>query len=410
MADRSLADLRADFPILERKMGGKRLVYLDSAATSQKPVPVLESLDRFYRTQNANIHRGVYALAEEATAAYEGARARAARFVGGRAKEIVFTKSTTEAINLVAYAWARANLGPGDPVVVTQMEHHANIVPWHMLVAERGVALRWVPITADGHLDTAELPRLLEGAKLFAVSAVSNVLGTINDVRPLADAAHAAGAAVLVDAAQAVPHMGLDVGALGADFVAFSGHKMLGPTGIGVLWARSELLEAMPPFMGGGEMISDVRQDGFVPNEVPWKFEAGTQPIAEAIGLGTAIDYLEGIGLEAVREHELAITGYALDALATRFGDKFRVFGPARAEERAGVVSFEFAGIHAHDVAQVLDSEGICVRAGHHCAKPLMRVLGVPATTRASFYVYNTEEDVDALVDGLATVEKFFSP
>jgi cysteine desulfurase/selenocysteine lyase len=411
MATHSLADLRGDFPILERKMGGKRLVYLDSAATSQKPIPVLEALDHFYRELNANVHRGVYTLAEEATAAYEGARAKVGRFVkAARSSEIVFTKSTTEAVNLVAYAWARANLGPGDAVVVTQMEHHANIVPWHMLVAERGVELRWVPLTPDGHLDTSDLPRLLEGAKLFAVTAVSNVLGTINEVRPLADAAHAAGAAVLVDAAQAVPHMALDVGALGADFVAFSGHKMLGPTGIGVLWARSELLEAMPPFMGGGEMISDVRQDGFVPNEVPWKFEAGTQPIAEAVALGAAVDYLEGVGLEAVREHEVAITGYALDALTTRFGDQFRVFGPARAEERAGVVSFEFAGIHAHDVAQVLDSEGVCVRAGHHCAKPLMRVLGVPATTRASFYVYNTEEDVDALVDGLAAVEKFFSP
>jgi cysteine desulfurase/selenocysteine lyase len=410
MALRSLADVRGDFPILKRKIGGKRLVYLDSAATSQKPAPVLEALDRFYRQQNANIHRGVYSLAEEATAAYEAARARAARFVGARsAKEIVFTKSTTEAVNLVAYAWARANLGAGDAVVVTQMEHHANIVPWHMLVSDRGVELRWVPLTPDGHLDTTDLPRLLEGAKLFAVTAVSNVLGTINDVRPLADAAHAAGAAVLVDAAQAVPHMALDVQSLGADFVAFSGHKMLGPTGIGVLWARGELLEGMPPFMGGGEMIADVRLDGFVPNEVPWKFEAGTQPIAEAIALATAIDYLEGLGLDAVREHEVAITGYALDALSNRFGDKFRVFGPTRAEERAGVVSFEFAGIHAHDVAQVLDSEGICVRAGHHCAKPLMRVLGVPATTRASFYVYNTEEDVDALVDGLATVEKFFS-
>jgi cysteine desulfurase/selenocysteine lyase len=277
-----------------------------------------------------------------------------------------------------------------------------------MLAAERGVELRWVPLTPAGHLDLTDLPRLLDGAKLFSVTAVSNVLGTINDIAPLAEAAHDAGALLLVDAAQAVPHITLDVPALGADFVAFSGHKMLGPTGIGVLWARRSLLEAMPPFLGGGEMIADVRLDGFTPTELPWKFEAGTPPIAEAVGLGAAIDYLNGVGMDAVREHERSLTGYAMATLTERFGDKFRVHGPSDPEERSGVLSFEFADVHPHDIAQVLDSEGVCVRAGHHCAKPLMRVLGVAATARASFYVYNDEDDVDALGDALTAVEKMF--
>lgn len=405
-----LARLRGDFPILERRVNGKRLVYLDSAATSQKPQHVLDVLDDFYREHNANVHRGVYTLAEEATAAYEGARAKAARFVGARRpSEIVFTKSTTEAMNLVAHSWARANLGAGDVVVVTQMEHHANVVPWHMLCAERGVELRWVPLTPDGHLDVTDLPRLLEGARLVGVTAVSNVLGTINDVRVVADAAHAAGALVLVDAAQAAPHLVVDVAAMGADFLAFSGHKMLGPTGIGALWARGELLDEMPPFMGGGEMITDVWLGGFTPAEVPWKFEAGTPPIAEAVALGAAIDYLGAAGLDEIRAHEVALTGYALDTLEERFGDRFTLHGPRDPEARSGVVSFEFAGIHAHDISQVLDSEGVCVRAGHHCAKPLMRWLGVPATTRASFYLYNDEEDVDALADALAAAEKLFT-
>jgi cysteine desulfurase/selenocysteine lyase len=405
-----LARLRGDFPILDRKVNGKRLVYLDSAATSQKPLAILDVLDDFYRQRNANVHRGVYTLAEEATAAYEEARAKVARFVGAtRPSEIVFTKSTTEAMNLVAHSWARANLGPGDVVLVTQMEHHANIVPWHILCAERGVELRWIPLTPEGHLDLTDLPGLLEGVRLVGVTAVSNVLGTVNDVRAVAEAAHAAGALVLVDAAQAAPHLGVDVEAMGADFLAFSGHKMLGPTGIGVLWARGELLEAMPPFMGGGEMITDVRLDGFTPAEVPWKFEAGTQPIAEAIAMGAAIDYLGAAGLGEIRAHEVALTGYALDTLEERFGDRFRLHGPRPPEARSGVVSFELGGIHAHDIAQVLDSEGVCVRAGHHCAKPLMRWLGVPATTRASFYLYNDEEDVDVLAEALATAEKLFT-
>ena len=406
----SLAGLRADFPILDRRVHDKRLVYLDSAATSQKPIAVLDAMDHYYRAQNANVHRGVYTLAEEATAAYEAARTKAARFVGAaKSREIIFTRSTTEAMNLVAHAWGRANLAAGDVVVITHMEHHANVVPWHMLAAERGIELRWVPLTAQGHLDTSGLSELLDGARLLAVTAVSNVLGTINDVRALADAAHAAGALILVDAAQSAPHLRIDVQAMDVDFLAFSGHKMLGPTGIGVLYGRQDLLEAMPPFMGGGEMITDVSFDGFTPAELPWKFEAGTPPIAEAIGLGAAIDYLDAVGMDAVRAHEMTLTGYAIDLLRDRFGDRFTVHGPLPAEERSGVISFEFAGIHPHDISQVLDSEAVCVRAGHHCAKPLMRILGVPATTRASFYIYNDEDDVDALADALAAAEKLFT-
>jgi cysteine desulfurase / selenocysteine lyase len=404
-----LARLRTDFPILTRQINGKRLVYLDSAATSQKPQAVLDALDDYYTEHNANVHRGVYTLAEEATAAYEEARAKSARFIGAPSpREVIFTRSTTEATNLVAHAWGRSTLSAGDVVVLTHMEHHANIVPWQMLAAERGIELRWIPLTPDGQLDCTDLPRLLDGAKLLGVTAVSNVLGTINDVASLSAAAHDAGALVLVDAAQAAPHLTLDVGALGADFLAYSGHKMLGPTGIGVLWARRELLEAMPPFLGGGEMISDVRLDGFTPAELPWKFEAGTPPIAEAVGLGAAIDYLGTVGMDAVRAHEVSLTAYAISSLTERFGDRFRVHGPSDPEARSGVMSFEFADVHPHDIAQVLDSEGVCVRAGHHCAKPLMRKLGVNATARASFYVYNDEDDVDALGDALTSVEKMF--
>ena len=405
-----VARVQADFPILKRQVHGKRLVYLDSASSSQKPVAVLDAMDRLYRESYANVHRGVYSIAEEATAAYEGARARLARFLGAAApSEVVFTRNVTEAINLVAYAWGRSNLQTGDVVVLTQLEHHANVVPWHILAAERGIELRWVPLDEQYRLDTSGLDRLLDGAKLFAYSAASNVLGTMNDVRALADAAHAAGALALVDAAQFAPHRRLDVGAWGADFVGVTGHKMLGPTGIGALWSRPELLEAMPPFLGGGEMIRDVRQDGFTPNEVPWKFEAGTMPIAEAVGLGAAIDYLDGLGMGAVEAHEVALTGYALAALEDRFGDRLAIYGPKQLDARGATISFLFEGIHAHDISQVVDEQGVCVRAGHHCAKPLMRVLGVPATTRASFYVYNDEADVDALVDALAAAERFFA-
>ena len=405
-----VARVQADFPILKRQVHGRRLVYLDSASSSQKPTAVLDAMDHLYRESYANVHRGVYQIAEEATAAYEGARSRVARFLGASSpSEIVFTRNVTEAINLVAYSWGRANLGPGDVVVLTELEHHANVVPWHILAAERGIQLRWVPLGKDFRLDLSGLDELLDGAKLFAFSAASNVLGTMTDVRFLADAAHAAGALALVDAAQFAPHRRTDVAAWDADFVGVTGHKMLGPTAIGALWARPELLEAMPPFLGGGEMIRDVRQDGFTPNEVPWKFEAGTMPIVEAVGLAAAIDYLDGLGMDAVAAHEVALTDYALRALEERFGERLAIYGPVDVEGRGATISFLFEGIHAHDISQVVDEHGVCVRAGHHCAKPLMRVLGVPATTRASFYVYNDEADVDALVDALAAAEQFFA-
>jgi cysteine desulfurase/selenocysteine lyase len=405
-----VARIKADFPILKQQVHGKRLVYLDSAATSQKPVAVLDAMDRYYRETNANVHRGVYTIAEQATQQFEASRAKVARFVhANQSAEIVYVRNATEAINLVAYSWARANLREGDPIVLTHMEHHANVVPWQILAAERGVEIRWVPLTADYRLDLSGLDALLDGAKLFAFSAMSNVLGTINDVRPLADAAHAAGAHVLVDACQSVPHLAVDVQDWDADFVAFSAHKMCGPTGIGALWARRELLDAMPPFMGGGEMINQVTLEGFVPNEVPWKFEAGTPAIAEAIGFGAAVDYLTELGMADVRAHERAITGYALDQLEARFGERLHIYGPRDVDVRGGAISFLFDGIHAHDISQVVDEEAICVRAGHHCAKPLMKVLGVPATTRASFYVYNDEADADALVTALERAEQFFA-
>ncbi|MFO7590245.1 MAG: SufS family cysteine desulfurase [Acidimicrobiia bacterium] len=409
MSTLDVARIKRDFPILAREVNGQALVYLDSASSSQKPVQVLDAMERCYRESYANVHRGVYTIAEEATAAFEASRAKVARLLHAPStSEIVFTKNVTEAINLVAHSWGRANLRAGDVVVLTEMEHHANIIPWHMLASEIGIELRWIPLTADHRLDLGDLDRLLDGAKLLAVTAVSNVLGTINDVEGLVTAAHAAGALVLVDAAQAVPHLTVDVTAWDADFVGFTGHKMLGPSGIGGLWARAELLEAMPPFLGGGEMIRDVTTTGFTTNDVPWKFEAGTPPIVEAIGLGAAVDYLEALGLPAIRAHERALTEYALDALAQRFGDRLTIYGPTDLDVRGGVLSFLFEGIHAHDVSQVVDEAGVCVRAGHHCAKPLMRSLGVPATTRASFYVYNDESDVDALVEALATAEKFF--
>lgn len=402
--------IRRDFPILAREVHGRRLVYLDSAASSQKPLPVIEAMERCHREYYANVHRGVYTIAEESTAAFEAARLTVARFVGSAdAREIVFVRNATEAINLVAYSWARANLGPGDAVVVSEMEHHANVVPWQMLAEERGVELRWLPVTDDHRLDTAGLEHVLDGARLLAVTAMSNVLGTINEIRPLADAAHAAGALILVDACQSAPHVPTDVTAWDADFVAFSAHKMLGPTGIGALWARAELLEAMPPFMGGGEMIRDVRLDGFTPNEVPWKFEAGTPAFVEAIGWAEAVRYLDTLGLTAVRAHEKALTAYTLEALEARFGAKLTVYGPRDVEARGSAISFLFEDIHAHDISQVLDQGAVCVRAGHHCAKPLMRRLGVPATSRASFYLYNDEADADALVDALAEAERFFA-
>ena len=405
-----VARVKRDFPILEREIHGKRLVFLDSAASSQKPLAVLDAMDECYRNYYANVHRGVYSIAEQATAAMEEARRKVAQFVNARrAEEIVFVRNATEAINLVAYTWARANLREGDTVLLSHMEHHANVIPWHMLAQERGIELRWIPLTEDFQLDLSDLDRLLDGVRLLAISAMSNVLGTINDIRPLADAAHAHDALVLVDACQYVPHVPTDVQAWDADFVAFSAHKMCGPSGIGALWARYELLDGMPPFLGGGEMIRDVRVDGFTTNDVPWKFEAGTPAIVETVGFGAAVDYLNGLGMQSVREHEMELTRYAIDALRERFPESLTIYGPRDVSIRGGAVSFLFDDIHAHDISQVLDEDGVCVRAGHHCAKPLMRQLGVPATSRASFYVYNDEADVDVLIEALAKAEKFFT-
>jgi cysteine desulfurase/selenocysteine lyase len=403
--------IKKDFPILEIEVhGDRRLVYLDSASSSQKPRVVLDAMEEYYETTHANIHRGVYAIAEEATARYEAAHARVARFIGASSmREIVFTKNVTEAINLVAYAWGRANLREGDAVLLTEIEHHANLVPWLMLKEERGIELRYLPMADDYTLDLSDLGRLVDGVKLVGVTGLSNVLGTITPVRRLADAAHATGALLLVDAAQLVPHIATNVAELGCDFLGFTGHKMLGPTGIGVLWGREELLDAMPAFLGGGEMISDVRLDGWTPNELPWKFEAGTMPIAEAVGLHAAIDYLEGLGLDEVRKHEVDLTDYAFRTLTDRYGERISIYAPADPQQRGGVLSFNFDGIHPHDVSQVLDQHGVCVRASHHCAKPLMRRLEVAATARASLYIYNNEADVDALADGLESAAGLFA-
>ena len=403
------AAIKADFPLLEQEVNGGPLTYLDSGATSQKPRVVLDSLTGYYEEINANVHRGAYHIAERATTAMEDARRAVQRFIGAPSeREVLFTKNATESINLVAHSWGRNNLVDGDVVLITELEHHANIVPWHQLAAERGIELRWIPLTDDGRLDLTGLDRLLDGVKLVGVSAVSNVLGTITPVRQLADAAHAVGALCLVDACQSVPHLPTDVVELGADFLAFSGHKMCGPTGVGVLWSRAELLEAMPPFLGGGEMILNVTRDGFVPNELPWKFEAGTPPIAEIVGLGAAVGYLEGLGMEAVRAHEVSLTDYALRTLGDRFGENLVIHGPTDLEQRSGVLSMCYRDVHPHDVSQVLDQYGVCVRAGHHCCKPLMEVLGVAATARASLYIYNDESDIDRLADGLAAVDELF--
>ena len=405
------AEIREQFPLLgpTAQPSGKRLIYLDSAATSQKPEFILAAMDRFYRTINSNVHRGVYRIACEATEATERARASIARLIGARSdRELVFAKNATEALNLVAHSWGRKNLGPEDSILLTHMEHHANIVPWQMLSAELGFEIRWIPLTEDGQLDLDDLGTLLDGTKLLSVTAMSNVLGTINPIAELARAAHAAGALICVDGCQLAPHSQVDVTASDIDFFAFSGHKMCGPTGIGALWAKSELLEAMPPFLGGGEMISDVRLDGFTANEVPWKFEAGTPPIAEIIGFGYAAEYLEAIGLSRITEHEHRLTAYALRTLTERFGDDFAAHGPAEPSLRGGVMSFGYRDLHPHDLSQILDTHDVCVRAGHHCAKPLMRLMGIGATARASWYLYNDESDIDALADALADTAAVF--
>ncbi|MEX1217841.1 MAG: cysteine desulfurase [Acidimicrobiales bacterium] len=402
--------IKEQFPLLSRDVHGKPIVYLDSAATSQKPFAVLEAMDTYYRTINSNVHRGVYMIAEEATNQMEIARDRLRDFLGARSSsEIIFTKNATESLNLVALGWGRANLVAGDIVVLSHMEHHANIVPWHMLVAEIGIELRWIPLDSEGRLDLSTLDALLDGAKVLSVTAMSNVLGTINPVRTLTDAARKAGAISIIDGCQSVPHGATDLQELGADFLAFSGHKLCGPTGIGVLYGREELLEAMPPFLGGGEMIRDVRLDGFTTNELPWKFEAGTPPIAEIIGLGAAVEWLQNVGMDNIRAHEIALTNYTFSTLSERFGDRIRIHGPVNATERGGVFSFDFDGLHPHDISQVLDQHAVCVRAGHHCAKPLMKLLGVGATARASVYVYNDTADIDALADALEATGAFFT-
>jgi len=396
------ATVRKEFPLLSRTIDDQPIVYLDSGNTSQKPRAVIDAMTHFLENSYAPINRSSYRLAGEATDAYEGARKAVAGFINApSADEVVFTKNATEALNLVAQAWGRQNLAEGDVVVLTDMEHHANIVPWHMLAAERGIELRWVPLTADGQLDLTDLDQILRGAKAFAFTALSNVLGTIPPVAELCSAAHRAGAMAIVDACQYIPHNAADVQAWDADFVAFSSHKMCGPSGIGMLWGRMELLDSMPPFLGGGNMIDTVTFDGFTTAPVPAKYEAGTPPITEAVGLHAAVRFLEEVGMTSVRSHEMELTRYALDTLQERFGDDITIYGPDNVEVRGGVLSFAFRDLHPHDVSQVLDQHNVCVRAGHHCAKPLMKRLGVQSTTRASLYLYNDSSDVDALADAL---------
>jgi cysteine desulfurase/selenocysteine lyase len=409
-----VAAVRADFPILGRQINGHPLVYLDSAATSQKPRQVLDVLRAHYERHNANVSRSVHTLGTEATEAYEGARAKVAAFIGApAAEEVVFTKNSTEAINLVAHAFSeraadrRFRLGPGDEIVISEMEHHSNIVPWQLLCERTGATLRWFGLTDDCRLDEADLDALVnERTKIVSVVHVSNILGTLNDVSRIVARARQVGALVLLDASQSVPHLPVDVSALGADFIAFTGHKMCGPTGIGALWGRFELLDAMPPFLGGGSMIETVTLQGSTYAPPPMRFEAGTPPIAEAVGLGAAVDYLSAIGMDAVHRHEEELAGHALDALAEV--PDLRVIGPTGANGRSGAISFVLADIHPHDVGQVLDAEGVQVRVGHHCARPACVRYGVPATTRASFYLYTTTDEVDALVRGLEKVRKVF--
>jgi len=401
--------IREDFPILKRQIHGKPLVYLDSGASSQKPAAVLEAMDHYYRTSHANVNRGVYVLSEEATEAMEQARVKVARFIKARsARQVIFTRNATEAINLVAYSWGSANIREGATILLTEMEHHANLVPWQVLAARTGARLEFVPITEDGLLDQEEYTRLLEQTrpKLVAFTAMSNVLGTITPAKAMIAQAHAVGATVLLDGAQSVPHLPTAVPDLDCDFLAFSGHKMLGPTGIGVLYGRRELLEAMPPFLTGGDMIREVHLRSATWNDLPYKFEAGTPAIAESVGLGAAVDYLNALGMGFVQQHERELVSYALERLSAVEG--LTIYGPSAAK-RGGVVSFTLADVHPHDLAQILDSEGICVRAGNHCAQPLVEKLGLPATTRASFYVYTLPEEIDALAQALEKAKTIFA-
>jgi cysteine desulfurase/selenocysteine lyase len=407
--------IRADFPILTRQVHGTPLAYLDNAATSQKPESVIQAMDDYYRRYNANIHRGVHTLAEEATAAYEKARRKVGRFINAYSpREVVFVRNTTEAINLVACSWGRAFVREGEVIILSVMEHHSNLVPWQLLAQATGARLEFIGLDSEGRLVVEDLDRLLDQfrgrVKLVAVSGMSNVLGTINPVSRMAARVHDAGALLLVDGAQSVPHLPVDVQASGADFLAFSGHKMLGPTGIGVLWGRKEILQAMPPFQGGGDMIKSVHLRESEWNDIPHKFEAGTPNVADAIGLGAAVDYLDGLGMDNVKAHEQAMAAYALEHLATV--PNLRIYGPPAAE-RGGVVTFNLIRdgellVHPHDLASILDREGIAIRAGHHCAQPLMEHYDVPATARASFYVYNTEQEIDRLAEALLKAQTVF--
>ena len=401
--------IQKDFPILSRQVRGKRLVYLDNAATTQKPKSVIEAEARYYKETNANIHRGIHTLSEEATAQYEDVRKKVARFIGAQAPEsIIFTRSATEAVNLVAFSWGRKYLKPGDEILLSAVEHHSNLVPWQLTAQATGAKLQFIPITSDGLLDLSRIDELLtRRTKLVAITAMSNALGSIFPVREIARRADAVGAKVLVDGAQSVPHLPTHVAELGCDFLVFSAHKMLGPTGVGVLYGRPELLDAMDPYQGGGDMILEVWRDHAKWNELPWKFEAGTPNIAGVIAFGAAIDYLNPIGMASIRAHEKELADYALTALAQ--DPQVHIYGPRDAEKRGAVISFNYGEIHPHDMGTLLDQEGIAIRAGHHCCQPLMRDLGISGTARASFYIYNTKEDVDALVATLAKAAAVFA-
>lgn len=400
--------IRQDFPILNQSANGKPLTYLDSGASSQKPLAVIEAMDVYYRQYNANVHRGIYHISEKASAAYEQARKKTGRFINARSwREVIFTRNTTESVNLVAFSWGQANISAGDVIISTEMEHHANLVPWQQLAARTGATVKYIPVTQQGYLDMDAFDQMLDSsAKLVAVTGMSNVLGTIPPLDEIIRKAHAVGALVLIDGAQSVPHMPTDVQALDCDFLVFSGHKMLGPTGIGVLWARKEILADMPPFLTGGDMIKKVTLNGCDWNDLPWKFEAGTPSIAEAIGLGYAVDYLNALGMDNVRRHEIELVSYALERLSQVEG--IRIYGPQDPAVRGGAVAFTLGNIHAHDVSAVLDGDGVAVRAGHHCAMPLHDKFELQATTRASFYVYNTPEEIDKLAWGLERVIELF--
>jgi len=400
--------VRKDFPILERQVHGRPLVYLDNAATTQKPAQVIDALVHYYENYNANIHRAVHTLGEEATAAYEGAREKVRAFINAPSSEsVIFTRNTTEAINLVAYSWGRANISEGDEILLTQMEHHSNLIPWQQLAKEKGATVRYVPVTPQGTLELNGLENLFDArTKMMALPHVSNSLGTINPVEKIAAEARRRGVMLLVDGAQGAPHLPVDVQAIGADFYAFSAHKMLGPTGVGVLYGRRDLLDEMEPFLGGGEMIRKVTFEGATWNDLPWKFEAGTPNIADVIAFGTAIDYLSELGMDNVRQHEAEITAYALDRMASI--PDIILYGPPDTAQRGGVVSFNFPDLHPHDIGTVLDTHGVAIRSGHHCTQPLMRCLGISGTARASFYVYNTPQEVEALVDAVKATVAFF--